>query len=299
MTNASRRPQDLSGNPDIRIIGPQASGKTAFLAALARWPNDGLDSPIQSVDPFDDGTVKLIDMAKDILEHGLPMAGTLYPEDPNNSMLYSILLQLKPSFTTNPIAAMTGRNLRFQVSCREYSGEFVNDLRKGGDRKLSDYLDECAEVLGLLVLIDGTAKQDEIYAQALTRLQAELKDRLLGTNRRLANYRVAIVFSKAEQAQVWSHRHNIHRFMSLKFPQTQATFAKWTRDWGNEANYFFCSAFGMRGAGVPNVKVESRGVDGTFAMIDKTKFWRPFGLVAPIYWLHTGKDDQRLRKFEV
>lgn len=304
MIRAFKKPkQDLQGSPDIRIVGPRSAGKTTFMAALARWPNANPDSPIQSVEPFDDQTSKLIGMAQDILENGLPIAGSLYADTPDQLPRYTILVQLKPTFLTHPIIRLRGGNVKFQVSCREYPGELFKDLRNDGTSKnaLSTYLEDCADASGLLLLIDGTAKEDSIYSQALTKLQGELNWRLTGKNISLSSYRIAVAFSKSEQAQVWIHRHNIQRFINLRFPQTQATLQKWSRDWGCAVNYFFCSAFGMKGSypnSNPNVRVETIDRQGTYGVIDKTQYWRPFGLVAPIYWLHTGEDDPRLRELE-
>ncbi|BAZ28856.1 hypothetical protein NIES4074_12910 [Cylindrospermum sp. NIES-4074] len=294
MINAFRRiPRDLPGNPDIRIIGPQSSGKTTFMASLARWPNAKLDSPIQSVNPFDDESGRLIAIAQDILENGLSMAPTRPDEDVHSLPLYTLLIELKPAFQIGNI----GNNLRFQVSCREYSGEIIKDLRGGSSGiNLSDYLDDCADSSGLLLLVDGTSREDNHYAQAFATLQTELNVRLIGRNKNLRQYRIAVVFSKAEQAQVWIHRYDIQKFTNRRFPKTKETLNKWSKTWRCPMNYFFCSAFGMKGSpATPNVKVQSRESGGTYAVIDNTSVWRPFGLVAPIYWLHTGKDDQRLR----
>ncbi|MFM7371194.1 MAG: hypothetical protein ACKO2Z_26075, partial [Sphaerospermopsis kisseleviana] len=78
MTNASNLPLDIGGNQDFRVIGPRRSGKTAFMAALARWPNAKSDSPIVSVDPYNDEAGELINIAQDILEDGKELAGTDY-----------------------------------------------------------------------------------------------------------------------------------------------------------------------------------------------------------------------------
>ncbi|MGB3204168.1 MAG: hypothetical protein WBB28_04205 [Crinalium sp.] len=288
-----RPPRDLPGSPDIRIIGPRSSGKTTFMAALARWANPKLDSPILSVNPFDDDSAKLINLAHDILENGLAIAPTRFEEDANSLPLYTLLIELKSAFWING-------NVRFQVSCREYSGEIIKDLRGGTSGiDLSNYLDDCADSSGLLLLIDGTSREDEKYAQAFARLQAELNERLVGRNKDLRTYRVAVVFTKAEQSQVWINRHDINEFVERKFPKTKAILQKWSNDWKCPINYFFCSAFGMKGKPPnPNVKVQARDKGGTYGVIANPKVWRPFGLVAPIYWLHTGKDDQRLRKIE-
>jgi hypothetical protein len=198
MTNVFRIPKDLDGNPDIRIIGPRRSGKTTFMAALAHWPNADPNSPIQSVEPFDDDTGELINMAQNILENGMSVAGTDLLDDPDELPLYTLLIELKPPFLKRLV---TRRNVRFQVSCREYSGEIIKDLRgsDAGGMRLSNYLDDCASASGLLLLIDGTAKNDREYSQAFANLQRELNIRLTGENRNLRSYRLAVVFTKCEK----------------------------------------------------------------------------------------------------
>ncbi|MCL1470926.1 hypothetical protein [Argonema antarcticum] len=289
----SRRPRYLSGSPDIRIVGHRRAGKTTFMAALARWPNARRDSPIESVKPFDDRTDKLIDQAKDILENGLPLAGTFFPEDANELPLYTLLIEMKPAFRI-------GGNIKFQVSCRDYPGKLIEELRKTNiTPKLSNYLDDCADATGLLLLIDGTAREDKLYSQAFERLKEELNFRLTGQNKNLNSYRIAVAFSKAEQGSVWIHRHDMQKFMRLKFSQTETTLQKWQKEWGCPMNYFFCSAFGMIGEPLtPNFREETRDSGAICGVINYPQYWRPFGLVAPIYWLHTGKDDWRLRKME-
>ncbi|MFM7370240.1 MAG: hypothetical protein ACKO2Z_21115, partial [Sphaerospermopsis kisseleviana] len=61
-------------------------------------------------------------------------------------------------------------------------------------------------------------------------------------------------------------------------------------------NCFFCSTFGTKGTPPkPNFKKQIGNSGGTYGVIDKPRVWRPLGLVAPLYWLATGKEDKQLR----
>lgn len=288
MINISNIPKDLAGSGDIRIIGGRGCGKTTFLAALAYLPNhDPTNSPIQSIDPFDPDTGELFDMAENILKMGARPVPTDNPDDPGQSPLYTLLIELKPKFTI-----FQNRNIRIQVSCREYGGELFNELRKSPTTKLNEYLTECASSSGLLILIDGLSEiRDEHYAQAFKNLESELNLRLTASNRKLTDYRIAVVFTKGEQAQIWSSRNNLSEFVSRKFPKTQIFLRTWSNKWGCAIDYFVCSAFGTMGNNPPRPNVKG-GNDGVIA---RPEFWKPFGLVAPIYWLYTGKHDSRLR----
>ena len=72
----------LRGSGDIRVIGPRASGKTTFMAALVHWQNSDPDnSPIQSITPTDSAdTQRLQGMATDILENSQALPPTRLEE---------------------------------------------------------------------------------------------------------------------------------------------------------------------------------------------------------------------------
>ncbi len=299
MTSASNLPLDLPGNQDIRIIGPRSSGKTTFMAALAYWPNADPNSPIQSVDPYDNASGELIGMARDILADGRPLPSTDPGDNADSLPIYTLLITLKPRFLNHPVAVLKNKSIRMQVSCREYPGEIIKDLRNisSSNSLLNSYLDDCATASSLLLLIDGTAnKSDKDYAQALENLQKQLSDRLSLDPSKLRNYRIAVVFTKCEQAQVRVYWKNINNFVDFKFPEIKTVINKWRSLWGCSTNYFFCSAVGTKGINPqPNFKITNRDKDGVYGVIDNPRVWRPLALVAPLYWIQTGQEDPRLK----
>jgi len=285
-------PREIQGIPEFVIIGTRGCGKTVFLAALAHYPNVDRNSPVQSVDPFSDDAGKLVLLAQDILESGLSPSGTTYLDDPNYLPFYTLLIEMKPAFFHHPIDKVTGRKIQFQISCREYPGELIEDLRSGSNKqKLEAYLDDCTSSFGLLILIDSqVSKDDDKYAKALITLQRKISFRLQESNVNLRNYRIAVVFSKCEMPPAWGYRNKIETFVNLKFSRTQRQLETWKNQWKCSVKYFFCSAFGTVGKpATANVK-ESRGQK----VIAYPQYWRPQGLVLPIYWLFTGKVDSRL-----
>jgi hypothetical protein len=280
------KPKELTGESEFGLIGPCKSGKTTFLAALARWPNASKDSPVESVDPYDDDTKDLVTRAKNILESGLDFT----PDQAEDLLNYTLSIKLKSTFFD--------KNLDFQVSFKEYSGELFEDFIVDG--KISEYLGDISNVSGFLVLIDGTsAENDKKYAQFLVSLKKELRICWIAEEKKLKDIRLAVVFSKAEEAQVWIYRRDLPGFMNRKFPLSTEVLVKWQKEWRCSINYFFCSAFGTMGKPPqPNTRPKNHSQGGTSAVIKRPDAWRPLGLVAPIYWLYTGKDDQRLRKLE-
>lgn len=291
-----RVPLDL-GCCDIRLIGPRASGKTTFLATLAYWPNADGRYPITCIEPINEETVHLVDKARDILECGLQLEPTIV-QGWHGRSYYRLLINLKPNLCLHPLSWLRKQDIRFTLSCIDYAGELIERLNNNSTDDISvSFLDECALASGLLLLIDATSgASDSHYAKAFGILRQELNYRWRKGNRNLKNYRVAIVFSKFDQPNAWVHRNNLEEFITLNFPRTRNVFQNWYRNYGCSVKYFACSAFGMKGKpSHPNVlEIGDGGENWVLAQRSK---WQPFGLVAPVYWLCTGKNNSRLRDF--
>lgn len=281
---------ESSDSTEFRMIGPRSAGKTAYLAALAYWPNAKKDSPIESIIPMNDETKKFIDIAENILKMGSPVAATYFTNDPDSIFEYEIKIAMNSNFN----------NQEFKVSCKDFAGELFSKLESGNIVAIEAYLQEYAEATGLLIMLDGTSFiRDTKYFQGLVNLQSALASTLRNQNKSLKDYRIAVVWSKAEQPGMWNYRHRIPTFMNRKYTQTDKLLSRWKREWKCSMNYFFCSAFGVKGKDTtPNVKAEKRPDGVTFGVIDNTEVWQPFGLIAPIYWLYTGRDISLLRDLE-
>ncbi|MCP2730915.1 hypothetical protein [Limnofasciculus baicalensis] len=285
------------GYCDIRVIGPRASGKTTFLATLAYWPYTDGRYPITSVQPMNDETVHLVDTARNILESGSQLEATNFGW--HGSSYYNLLINLKPSLCQDPLFWLRQQYLSFSLSCIDYSGELIERLNTNSTDDISiSFLDDCALSSGLLLLIDATCRSsDSYYAKAFRILGQELNYRWRKGNRNLKNYRIAIVFSKFDQPEAWEHRNNLEKFININFPRTHNVFNNWYRTCGLSVTYFACSAFGMKGEPpAPNVLVEEGFGAKNGVLADPSK-WQPFGLVAPVYWLCTGKNNSWLRDF--
>ena len=290
---------NLKGSGDIRIIGPQASGKTTYMAALAYWPNaNPSNSPIQNIEAADlSNTQNLIEMAENILLDSKPLP----PNRRDKPLLYNVTIDLKPKFLLNPIATMTQKDVRMSISATDYAGELFQLLRNNSsDPDVQSYLDDCQEAAGLMIMIDATSSKtmDKVYSKSLQQLKTELDMRFEQRGGNKSKYRVALVFSKAEQPKIlgYHQKNEISTFIKEKFPDTQRVLQAWRKNWNCKMAVFFCSAFGtIPGTSKANTKQDSRDEFGT-PVLARPEFWQPFGLVAPLYWLYTGNGNIDLRK---
>ncbi|EKD07461.1 MAG: hypothetical protein P5694_00165 [Limnospira sp. PMC 1286.21] len=280
----------LGGDSVVRIIGDRSSGKTTYLASLAYWPNASPDNPVQTVSPVGEDSEELVNKARDILEQGLLLEPTnLHDIDAVKDYTLSITLKDRFSWLRG-----SGKMVQINVSCKDYSGEFFRDLvHKSGDPMLDDYLDDCCLATGLMVLVDGTAhRKDKDYCAGIEKLLVELDRAELKNQHR----RIAFVLTKCEQSELWVNRHEPKKLANMRFPKLSAQLQSYSKLNRVGVEYFTTSAFGILGKQYPepNSKRLKRSRDGTTSVIKKPRVWRPFGLVAPIYWLCTGKRHPEL-----
>ena len=267
-------------NGDIKIFGPRPSGKFTFLVALAclRSPSPG--SPVLSVKSEGGDSEYLIGMGRDILEHGF----LLPPIRMREINSYCLSITLKSSF--NIISVFHKGLIKLVASYTPYAGEWFEVLKTSGDwdSDLDSVFDDLAAANKVIFLFDSTSSQrDDQYAQAISVLRDELSKHI---NLSGDNKRYAIVFSKFDQAPGFFYLPDLNNFVTIKFPRLFSELQKWSQDENFSINYFACSAFGL----LENPQRPNAGVGG----LKEPNAWRPFGLVTPIYWLLSGKDDQIL-----
>ncbi|AFY89341.1 hypothetical protein [Chroococcidiopsis thermalis] len=287
----------IQSNGVLRVIGDRASGKTTYMASLARWPNAEPSSPVQNVTPVNEEGEELIAKAQNILEQGLE----LEPTDLNASAIdvkdYTLSIALKGQFSwKNPKASAPSQLVTLNISCKDYAGEFFTDLLyQAGDSRLQDYLEDCLQATGIMFLIDGTThRKDSEYANGLDKFLTALDRTDIGAEKR----RVGLVMTKCEQPELWIKRHQPRELAAARFPQVNRRLQSWQQMGAGSVEFFTTSAFGMLGTRYPepNSKRINRDRNGTTSVLKDPKRWRPFGLVAPIYWLCTGDRHKELDK---
>lgn len=275
----------------LRIVGDRSSGKTTYLAALARGCNSDPNNPIQLVEAFNEDGKKLLDYAQNILEQGLMLEQTKLVEQ---SSLPDYGLQV----TVRGGADWKKQTIsKIPFNCKDYPGEFFSDLLHQSSSEmefLNAYLEDCLEANSILFLIDGLAHQkDTNYAQGLN-LFLEAWSRSKYKERRFA-----LALTKCEQPELANEREQPKTLANKRFPNVCKRLDTWCKSGSGSVEYFTCSAFGMINGYHPvaNAKKIKRDREGLTSVIKEPKYWQPFGLVSPIYWLHTGKRYSDLDKY--
>lgn len=295
-------PKSINESPTIRIIGPRSSGKTVYIAALSRWPNaDPNTSQIQSVIPVNKNGERLIERAKNLLEQGdqLQATGKLGIEV-ENALDYSIQITLKNEFHwLNFHNREEDKYTKLSINCKDYPGEFFQDIIfQSNSELLQNYIQDCQQAKGILFLVDGMSyRQDITFANGLQRFLVELDRKGKESLRR----RIALVITKCEQPELWVNRYDPEKIIRARFRKIFQSLQDWENNTSGSVEFFTASAFGMVGKDYPepNMQCLERKREGiTSSILKYPTLWKPFGLVAPIYWLCTGKHHELLEQEE-
>ncbi|MFM6156234.1 MAG: hypothetical protein ACKPE3_25105, partial [Sphaerospermopsis kisseleviana] len=153
---------------------------------------------------------------------------------------------------------------------------------------LREYIGDCTiDGAGILILLDGTAQQDEYYAECIYQLLFQLN---AATSKNSRSRRVAVALSKCDLPQLWIHRNNPTKKIQARF---EGVYSKLKTFHKIHVEFFATSAYGVLGNDIQIANSHTTKADknGTRAIILESDFklWRPFGLIEPIYWLYTGK----------
>ncbi len=269
----------------LRVIGDRAAGKTTYMAALARWPNAEISSPVELVTPANKDGEYLIRQAESLIEQGLQINQTRLANDVLEIKDYSLRIILKTADNFSFLNTI----FNLDISCKDYSGEFFSDvLHQTNSQLLRDYLNDCFPATGIMLMIDATThRKDPEYARGVDRLLVALAGGDVFSQKR----RIALVLTKCELADLWINRHRPKFVTEVRFPTIFKRLESWQDLGVGSVEYFTTSAFGMTGKRYlkPNSRQIYRDRGGVAAVLEDSKKWRPFGLVSPIYWICTGK----------
>lgn len=274
----------------LRVIGDRAAGKTTYMAALARWPNSHVSSPIELVTPANKDGEYLIKQAQNLIEQGLQIEQTRLANDVLEVRDYSLRIVLKKqdSFSLSKTV------LNLDISCKDYSGEFFSNVLQETDSQLfRDYLNDCFPATGIMLMIDGTTHRKDLeYARGVDQLLVALAGGSILSQKR----RIALVLTKCELADLWGNRHRPKFLAEARFPTLFNRLESWQDLRMGNVEYFTTSAFGVIGNKYsrPNSQQIYRGRGGVASILEDSKRWQPFGLISPIYWICTGQRNLQL-----
>ena len=259
------------------IIGPRSSGKTTYLAGLSYLPelisrkNKKNKFKIQ---PLNEDAIQLQKKAENLIRQGISLEGT----EPGNVFelpTYSFQIEFKKESIT--------------LVVKDYAGEIFEALDSPSmDKKHEEYWEECfmKDKEGcLLLLTEWQEHNDREYSQKIKSFT-----KLLDYYKRNRDFRVAVAMSKCERGELWPGRiePDIDIF-EAHLPKTKSVLQENIAP--ENLEFYALSTFGTIDAHRdprPN-RIDEAGTEGKASILREIDNWKPHNIIAPIYWLNTGK----------
>lgn len=283
-TSHSTKPQrqKITQSGDVVVVGPRASGKTTYLAALSTWSETGFSRPIVSVSNSSLGMLSL-----PVLQEGYTLSPTCGIES-----IY-LPIEVDPNPKNLSLESIRKPNIELLLDYSDSPGEIYNFLVEKVEEFswLEDFrkiMKSTSQVLFLVAAGDCSKEDDRRHSMFLYELQRRI---------RISGKRIAVTFSKADRTNLWNAKYDAENHARNNFPRMYSTLQKLSDVEGCSIEFFACSAFGMKG--IPpkaNVNTDKEGYSGGIA---DPFVWQPFGLAGPIYWLATGRKDTRLEGYKI
>lgn len=265
---------------NICIIGPRASGKTTYLAALAYKKRLSSKSKNFSLQPLNDDSREIADKAENIICQGESVEPTVIGDaiqSVDDLPVYSFNIAIKKN--------VFSKTESFQLNVRDYPGEVFEKIAEPNlsDSIHEEFIKECLmkDVVGCLILLTGWEKgTDNFYNRVMNRFID-----LMDVNDRLNDLKLAIAMSKCERGELWPGRiePEIDLF-GVHLPTTKATLKE--RIPSKNLRFYAISTFGVlrRTDPRPN-RVDEQGKDGKASVLREASHWHPYNMIDPLYWL--------------
>lgn len=287
-----RPPANDSYAANIGLIGPRASGKSYYASALAAWNHQTQKEdtcPVNTVLPFGDSTKQLAQEFMNTVLHkkgksadNYAMLGPTPPRDPNlvTQPTYNVKVTFNPP---NPE--------KLEISYQDFAGELYSGIEQFAETEknlVKSYINDLIIKDGLIFFVDGTARhRDNEYRQSFDQFMTEW------LKKTAKPCRMAIVVGKCDHAELWARRYDPQIILSQRFDSLCKSIQMWSQQEKKlEVAYFATSVLGTLGNSSwrqPNTQEIGQNQDGNQSEISDGSFWRPFGLISPLYWMATGR----------
>jgi hypothetical protein len=272
---------------NICIIGPRASGKTTYLAALSYLPELQAREKVKSkslfkVKALGEDSKKLAENAENILKEGLMLEPTVIGgviQTVDDLPFYSFKIEAK--------LHRFSKVREIYLNVRDYPGEAFDEIVNPSIETMihKEFIDECLanDIVGCLILFTALEKgADKFYRSVMDRF-LELMD----IHERTNNLRLAIAISKCERGEIWPGRIDPETdLFGVHLPRTLNLL----KDGIDSKNlrFYATSAFGVLGKNNPrpNREIISKNKQGS--ILRQEENWRPYNLIEPLYWLSQG-----------
>ncbi|MEA5470369.1 hypothetical protein [Spirulina sp. 06S082] len=264
---------------NICVIGPRASGKTTYLAALAYKRMTIGKSKQFNIIPLNDDSREIAEKAENIICQGESFEPTRV-ESVDTLPDYSFKIAVKKFPRI--------KEESFQLVFKDYPGEVFEKIAESdaGDAIQEEFIEECfrKDVEGCLILFSDWIKGTDNHYNRIINRFLELMD----SHDRAKDLRLAVAMSKCERGELWSGRLDPETdLFNRHLPMTTATLREKVTP--KNIRFYAISTFGVlrRNDPRPN-RIDEQGKSGQASVLREVPRWQPYNIIAPLYWLNKG-----------
>ena len=220
---------------------------------------------------------KLVKQARNRILQQESLPETRYEE--TRRTIYQFHINLQPKYRQME---------QIDLVVKDYTGAIWLELENAGTvtDKIQDFLEEALlkDLVGWLILLPGWKRPyDDFYHRVVAILI-----QLIDDGDRLKDLRLAIAMSKCERGEIWPCR--IDPEIDLFKKRLKRTHSILRRKINpNNLSFYALSTFGVLGRYDPRPnRIIEPGNKEMAVLRDRCK-WQPYNMIAPLYWLNTGK----------
>jgi len=301
---------------EIILLGPVGSGKTTYLATIAYENEKKMIAKLLTgleVIPIGEEMLSLAKRAKNIIEEKDELTKTDLENGAEPYYRFHLKFPKDKKGLTKSSAKEKTPKTVLEFVARDFSGEFFEllnekyaNLKDIDQQFISNYLDLIFKVPAWqIMLTDWMPERDkELYQPVFKRLCDEIISRRV-MNPEVKNLKIAIVMTKCERGELWPGRLNPEMDLFKVWLPNSYKILRETFDgeFNGNLKFFACSSFGILNQIFDSYNPRPNRYAIGDARSDKDRYylrskeeWQPFGLLAPLYWLATGRvfPDERI-----
>ncbi len=266
---------------NLVIIGPKSSGKTTYIGGLAIY-SMLKSSQNYKITPNNDDAKAIAENAQNLIQAGDHFDVTPFT-DIFTLPTYSFAIEFIPKFGF-------GQKERINLVIKDFAGEVFDNINLGGQEqaKYSEFWEDALrkDVKGCLIML---SEWDKVNYDLTYRASLQTLFKLIEQYERNEDYRLAVAMSKCERGELWPGRIEPEiDIFDAHLPNTKKVLQDHIQP--QNLQFYALSTFGVskRNDPRPNCK-DILGQEGSSAVLRWPERWKPYNMIAPLYWLTTGR----------
>jgi energy-coupling factor transporter ATP-binding protein EcfA2 len=273
----------------VNIIGPRCSGKSTYVTSLAGWGKQKENDRAVKIIAKNEQAKKLSELWEYIVLESICLSPTgFHSDDFNDRYLFEVTIDKKNILRSNE---------SIEIDIVDNPGEIfqdigisisINDTLNFLSRFYQNIINNLRADSSLLIIMPCDRLDLDLDRECARKIDILLTD-IFNKDFNNKFFKIALVFSKCDRSYTWLNR-NIKGQTIKEYSKVMSILEKWSSTKKFSYKSFLISTFGGLSSD-PSVRnsIKKHNHNHLYVLRDPSQ-WKPYGLIAPLYWLSTGKD---------